>query len=179
MNTLLRVALVGSIALPCLTFAAPAANAERHVTLEMRKDNGPYKKAAYSFRVASQDPAVHKNYIDLLLNKCGQLHVSTVTGVETRVCDLGAGKLADAPKDAPADAKWFSESIKPEADHLYREEIKGQGQTMTAIFHVDAVTPDTVSLTWKTVVPMAGPALAPNRGAAGTQGQCGGEHTSS
>ena len=173
-----RFALLATlVALPCLALAAPADNAAaKQVTLEMRKESGPYKNAAYSFRLATQDAAVHKNYVDLLLNKCGNLHIKTVGGVESRITDLGAMKLADAPKEALADAKWNTESVKPEAGHVYLQEIKAEGQTMTVKFHVDEANADTVKLTWVTVTPLAGPAPGPGRGAAGTKGQCGGAH---
>ncbi|CAN5434447.1 hypothetical protein BH09PLA1_BH09PLA1_03550 [soil metagenome] len=159
-----------------LLLAAHRAEPEHHVTLEMRQDNGPYKHAAYNFREASGDTAVHRNYVDLLLNKCGMLHINPVTGQANRICDLGALTLKASPDAAPADAKWNTECIKPEQGHVYLEEIDGQGQTMTVKFVVDEVDDGTVKLTWQTVKPLVGPKPAPSRGVAGTMGQCGGAH---
>jgi hypothetical protein len=162
--------------LGAISFAAPPApNRERKVTLDMRTDNGPYKTSAYSFRKASADEAAHHNYVDLLLNKCGTLHVNMVTGQENRICDLGQSTLKDSPNAAPADAKWFVKHIKPEPDHVYLEEIKQFGQTMTVKFHVDEVKPDAVQLTWVTVEPLKGKDDG-RRGAAGLNVQCGGPH---
>jgi hypothetical protein len=155
--------------------AADAPPKGGKAVLEMRKDNGPYKNAAYSFRKATGNPAVHRNYVDLLLNKCGSVHVQMVNGQENRICDLGKTTLKDAPDAAPADAKWLTERFTPKAGHVYLEEVKQNGQTMTVKFIVDEVTADTVKLTWKTVKPLEGPDDA-KRGAAGTKGQCGGPH---
>jgi hypothetical protein len=152
-----------------------AAAEEGTVVLKMRKNNGPYQDSAYSFRRATADPAVHRNYVDLLLNKCGSLHVQMVNGQENRICDLGEVGLKDAPDAAPAHAKWLTDRITPRAGHTYLEEIKQNGQTMTVKFIVDEVTDDSVKLTWKTVKPLEGPDDA-RRGAAGTKGQCGGAH---
>jgi hypothetical protein len=153
--------------------AAPKAQT---VTLTTRADNGPYGQAAYSFRRATHDVAVHNNYVDVLLNRCGQLHVSPTAGYASRICDLGKSELAGAP-DAPpegAAAAWKTESIRPVAGHVYLLEIDESGQTMTVRFAVDEVTPKGVKLAWLTVKAVAGP--APNRGRAGTMGQCGGDH---
>jgi hypothetical protein len=165
------------------TFALNAAGAAdppevREVTLKIRKDNGPYGEAAYSFRQATHDVAVHRNYVDVLLNGCGHLHVRTVTGYESRICDLGKAALEDAP-DAPRDdAAWKTESLRPAAGHVYLLEVKDSGQTMTVKFAADEVTDKAVTLRWTTVTPLAGPAPDPNRGRAGTMGQCGGDHES-
>jgi hypothetical protein len=155
--------------------ADDASKKERRVTLEMRKDSGPYKKSAYSFRKATGDDAVHRNYVDLLLNRCGSVHVNMVSGQKNRVCDLGESKLKDAPSSAPTDAKWLDERFKPEAGHAYLQEIKHNDQTMTVKFVVEKVTDEKVELTWVTIKPLEGPEDA-RRGAAGTKGQCGGPH---
>ena len=151
---------------------------QQQVTLKRRADNGPYVEAAYSFRQATHDKAVHRNYVDLVLNGCGQLHVSPVNGVKSRITDLGTADLAKAPNNAPADAKWMAESIPPEEGHVYLLEIDATGQRMTVKFRVDEVANDAVKLTWVTVKPLEGPAPNPRRGAAGTMGQCGGKHGS-
>jgi hypothetical protein len=167
---------VALIAIVSLTVAWRGEPETKIVTLEMRTDNGPYKNSAYSFRQATRDAKVHRNYVDLLLNNCGMLHISTVSGNQNRIVDLGEAKLADAPDEAPADAKWMNKSIKPVAGHVYLEEINEDGQTMMVKFHVDEVTDRVVKFTWTTIKPLAGPAPDEHRGAAGTMGQCGGEH---
>ena len=155
--------------------AAAADNAARHASLKMRKDNGPYKDSAYSFRKATSDATVHRNYVDLVFNKCGFLHINPVSGEENRITDLGASALKDAPDAAPADARWLVSRFKPLAGHVYIEEIKQHGRTMTVKFLVDQATDDTVKLTWVTVKPLEGPDDS-KRGAAGQMGQCGGPH---
>src|SRR3954471_20476064 len=92
---------VALIAIVSLTVAWRGEPETKIVTLEMRTDNGPYKNSAYSFRQATRDTKVHCNYVDLLLNKCGMLHISTVSSNQNRIVDLGEAKLADAPDEAP------------------------------------------------------------------------------
>lgn len=157
--------------------AAPKEGAQE-ISLKTRKDNGAYGESAYSFRQASSDVAVHNNYVDLLLNGCGQLHVCPVTGSEGRIVDLGKARLADAPDAPPAGAHWKTESLRPAAGHVYLLEISESGQTMTVKFAAEAVSADGVKLAWTIVTPVAGAAPHPNRGRAGTMGQCGGEHES-
>jgi hypothetical protein len=172
----MKIALCCFAALVTLTGSVSAETAKGgKAVLEMRKDNGPYKNSAYSFRKATGDPAVHRNYVDLLLNKCGFVHAQMVSGQENRIFDLGKSSLKDAADAAPADAKWLTERFKPQAGHVYLEEIKQHEQTMTVKFIVDEVTADKVKLTWVTVKPLDGPDDA-RRGAAGTKGQCGGLH---
>ena len=181
---IVRIALVLALGFS-ITGRPDAARADdaggkkpQEVTLKRRADNGPYGEAAYSFRQATHDKAVHRNYVDLVLNGCGQLHVAPVNGAKTRVVDLGAAELKAAPDAAPADAKWMTRSVGPEAGHVYLIEIDENGQRMTVKFRVDEVTDDAVKLTWVTVKPLEGPAPNPRRGAAGTMGQCGGKHGS-
>ena len=181
---ILRVALVLTLGFlattqPDAAFAADdSARKGGEVTLKRRKDNGPYKEAAYSFRQATHDLAVHRNYVDLVLNGCGQLHVAPVNGAESKVTDLGPAELQKAPDEAPADAKWMTRSIRPEAGHVYLIDINENEQRMTVKFRVTEVTEDTLKLAWVTVKPLEGPAPNPRRGAAGTMGQCGGKHDS-
>jgi hypothetical protein len=179
-----RFALVLTLGLT-LGFAprpASAADGEkakpREVTLKVRQGNGPYGDAAYSFRQTTQDVAVHRNYVDLVLNGCGQLHVSPVNGSKSEICDLGAAELGNAADEAPVDAKWLAESISPQAGHVYLLQVDANEQHMTVKFRVNEVTADAVKLTWVTVKPLEGPAPNPRRGAAGTMGQCGGKHDS-
>lgn len=164
----------------CLAVTASTVGAEpaprpTEVTLKMRKDSGDYNKAAYSFRKQTSDAKIHRNYVDLVFDKCGSLHVTPVRGQENRICDLGETTLENAPDESPADATWRSESVAPQAGHVYLEEINQHGQTMTVKFIVDSVTDDTVKLRWVTVKPLEGQD-DPNRGAAGRKGQCGGKH---
>jgi hypothetical protein len=158
--------------------AGPGAEQVREVTLKVRKDNGPYREAAYSFRQATQDAAVHKNFVDLLFHRCGQLHVRTVSTSEHRICDLGAAELEKAPDAAAADAEWKTQSLQPVAGHVYLLEVEQDKQSMTVKFRVEEVTDAAVKLAWLTVKPLAGPAPEPGRGRAGTMGQCGGKHGS-
>lgn len=151
-----------------------AVDKPTQVTLKQRTGSG-YEGSGYSFRKATTDAAVHRNYVDLVLNNCGSLHVRPVNEQENRIVDLGQLALADAPSEAPADAKWLTEKVKPLAGHVYLEEIKQHGQTMTVKFIVDEVKGDTVKLTWTTVIAMEGPDDS-NRGAAGRMGHCGGAH---
>jgi hypothetical protein len=177
MSTLIRS--VATIVVVCcfteLIAAADDGKAEHHVTLDMRQDSGPYKNSAYSFRKATADPAVHRNYVDLLFNKCGSFHVNMVSGQQNRACDLGAITLKDSPDSAPPDAKWWGECFKPQAGHVYLEEISQHDQTMTVKFIIDEVATKSVKLTWVTVKPLQGPDDS-RRGAAGTMGQCGATH---
>ena len=137
-----RVALVLTLGLlatvrPDDAFAAEGeARKEAEVTLKRRKDNKAYGEAAYSFRQATHDLAVHRNYVDLVLNGCGQLHVAPVNGAQSKVTDLGAAELQKAPDEAPADAKWMGRSIRPEAGHVYLIDINENQQRMTVKFRV-------------------------------------------
>ena len=174
---------IGSIVV-CVLLAAVAASVAsaadekkpgpREVSLTKRKDNGPYGTSAYSFRFATQTG--HKNYVDLVFNGCGLLHISAVSGVKSRVTDLGEAKLDAAPNAAAADAKWLNDCFKPVQGHVYLQEIDHNGQQLTVKFRADEVADDAIKLTW---LPVAGqPREEPERGrgAAGTMGQCGGKH---
>ena len=147
------------------------------VTLTKRADNGAYGTSAYSFRLASQDFAVHHNYVDLVFNGCGQLHVNPVTGMSSRVTDLGAVAFPASAPVAPANATWRQRSVIPQTGHVYLQEIKDERQSFSVEFLVTEATADTVKLRWQPVDPAHQVLpLAPGKGAAGTAGQCGGRH---
>lgn len=160
---------------PLVLHAADPAGTE--VTLTKRADNGAYGSSAYSFRLSSQDFAVHRNYVDLVFNGCGLLHINPVNGMTSRVVDLGAVPFAPAPATPPADAAWHRNSITPQVNHVYFQDIKDQRQNFAVEYVVTEVGPDTIKLRWLPVDPdhKVLP-LAPGKGAAGTMGQCGGSH---
>lgn len=175
----MKVSRMARVGVAALTFVcvgqvvfADAAK-EQKVTLTQREGNGPYGNSAFSFRQATQDLKKHKNYVDVLLNNCGLLHINMYTSEKNRICDLGAMDLAKAPKEAPANATWMEDCIKPQAGHVYLEEIADDDQKMTVLFRVDQVGQNGVDLTWVTVKPMQGQPLPANHGAAGTHGSCG------
>jgi hypothetical protein len=149
-----------------------AAGEAATFTLTKRADSGAYGAAAFSFRTNSQDIEVHKNYVDLVYNGCGLLHTSPVNGQANRICDLGEGTLDGVPVEKAADAKWHTDSIRPKANHVYLEAISAQDQTMLVKFRVDEVAANKVKISWKTIMPLGGEPMAPNRGRAGTKGQC-------
>ena len=157
--------------------AEPAPPTE--VTLTKRSSNGPYGTSAYSFRLASQDQTVHHNYVDLVFNGCGQLHINPVGGMKSRITDLGTGSL-EAGGEPSATAKWYNRSIVPQAGHVYHQEIKDERQSFAVRFVVTEADADKLKLRWQPVdaahqvLP-----LAAGKGAAGTMGQCGGPHPES
>lgn len=177
MHRIIRVGFaLGLLALPALA-GRSAEPTPTGVTLTRRADNGAYGTSAYSFRLASQDEAVHHNYVDLVFNGCGQLHVNPVTGMSSRIVDLGAVSF-DSPVATPgADAAWHQRSITPQAGHVYYQEIKDERQSFAVEFLVTNATADTVKLRWEPVDPAHQVLpLPPGQGAAGTMGQCGGAH---
>ena len=160
---------------PLAVHAADPAGTE--VTLTKRVDNGTYGSSAYSFRLDSQNYAVHRNYVDLVFNGCGQLHINPVDGMASRVVDLGVVPFTPAAATPPPSAAWHHESITPQVNHVYFQDIKDERQHFAVEYVVTEVTPNTVKLRWlpldstHKVLP-----LAPGKGAAGTMGQCGGSH---
>ena len=147
--------------------------------LTKRANNGAYDTSAYSFRLASQDYAVHHNYVDLVFNGCGQLHINPVTGMNSRIADLGAISFPPTAPIAPpdGDAAWRQRSITPQVGHVYLQDIKDERQSFAVEFVVTDVSAGTVKLRWQAVDPTHRVLpLAPGKGAAGTAGQCGGPH---
>jgi len=157
------------VLLVALSLAADAAPQQTQVTLDKRKDNKAYGTSAYSFRKATSDQKIHRNYVDVVFNGTGSLHINPVNGEENQICDLGTVSLKDSPDDAPADAKWFKVCVKPEAGHVYLEQIKQNGQTMTVKFSVDEASGEKVKITWVTIKALEGEEDT-HRGAAGTMG---------
>ena len=178
MHTLARFGFILCLlALPA-SAGHTAEPAPTDVTLTKRTDNGAYGTSAYSFRLASQDYAVHRNYVDLVFNGCGQLHVNPVNGMSSRIVDLGAIPLDPPAATPPTDAAWHQRSITPQAGHVYYQEIKDERQSFAVEFLVTAASADTVKLRWESVDPSHKVLPLPSgKGAAGTMGQCGGMHS--
>ncbi|MEM8875927.1 MAG: hypothetical protein AAGD32_16895 [Planctomycetota bacterium] len=173
---MITLAALLTAVLATTALAIDEAGKSAQITLEKRVENGPYKNSAYSFRQETHDVAIHKNYVDLLLNRCGLIHISPVSGMSSRVTDLGEMPLAASPDVAPDNADWHTEWIEPVIGHVYLQQIEDGPQTMIVKYHIDEVHEDAVKLTWTVIQPFQGPERAPNAGAAGTKGQCGGPH---
>ncbi len=146
------------------------------VVLTRRQNNGPYQTSAYSFRKASHDLADHRNYVDLVFNGCGSLHINPAAGMESRVADLG--EHADLQVDLDPDEKtvWARQAYRPETGHVYWLEIQCAGQTMTVKYRINEIQRDEIKLTFSVVKPAEG--REHPGGMAGTMGQCGGAHGS-
>ena len=168
-------------ALCILAWSASAGHAAGPTSIEVsltrRVNNGAYSTSAYSFRLVSQDYTVHRNYVDLVFNGCGQFHINPVNGMSSRIVDLGAVPFGPSVAAPPADAAWHHRSITPQAGHVYYQEIKDERQSFAVEFLVTEVAADTVKLRWELVDPAHQVLpLPPGLGAAGTMGQCGGPH---
>ncbi len=179
MHALARGGLILAV-LYLFAFPGRAADlAPTEVRLTRRTDDGAYGTAAYSFRLATQDPTVHRNYVDLVFNVCGQLHINPVTGMSSRIVDLGAVPFdaAGPAPAAPGNTAWYLESFTPKAGHVYLQEIRDERQSFAVEFIVTEASADTVTLRWRPVDPTHQVLpLAPRKGAAGRMGQCGGSH---
>ena len=177
MNTIARFSFLLYALVLSASVGRTAEPTPTEVTLTKRADNGPYGTSAYSFRLASGDYAVHHNYVDLVFNGCGQLHINPVNGMSSRVVDLGAIPFVPSIAAPPSDAAWHQRSITPQAGHVYYQEIKDERQSFAVEFLVTEASADTVKLRWEPVdsthqvLP-----LPAGKGAAGTMGQCGGPH---
>ncbi len=177
MNTFTRMGVALCIVVLPAFVGHTAEPIPTEVTLTKRADNGAYGTSAYSFRLASQNYAVHHNYVDLVFNGCGQLHINPVNGMSSRIVDLGAIPFGPSVVTPPADAAWHQESITPQAGHVYYQEIKDQRQSFAVEFLITNATADTVKLRWEPADPAHQVLpLAPGKGAGGTMGQCGGSH---
>jgi hypothetical protein len=137
------------------------------VSLSRRADNGPYGKSAYSFRLASQEPSQHRNYVDLVYSGCGQLHVSPHGGLKNRITKVAAKKLRDV-KTTP-DGSWQTYCIEPEKGAVYVLDIDDGSARQKVKFLITDVSDQEVKLEW---------ALhrEPPGAEAGTMGECGGPH---
>lgn len=179
MHTHARVGFTLCALIVSLSLARASDPAPTEVTLTKRANNGAYGTSAYSFRLASQDYAAHRNYVDLVFNGCGQLHINPVTGMGSRIADLSKIPFASTAPTAPpdGDSAWRQRSITPQAGHVYLQDIKDERQSFTVEFIVTEVSANTVKLRWQAVDPTHQLLpLAPDKGAAGTAGQCGGPH---
>jgi hypothetical protein len=119
------------------------------VALTRRVDNGAYGTSAYSFRLASQDLAVHHNNVDLVFNGAGRLYINPNGGMKSRIVDLGAISFASAMATPPADAVWQHDFIHPQAGHVYYQEVRDEFQNFAVLFLVTKAAPDMVTLRWK------------------------------
>jgi hypothetical protein len=137
------------------------------VTLTRRVKKDDYETSAYSFRYASQDAAVHKNYVDLGLSNCGRLHVNFHGGQENRIARVAAKKLADVqwPEEG-----WQKNCVNPEKDAVYVMDVNDGAARSRVKFRIVEVKPDKVTIEWAPCDELAGKAKA------GTSGLCGGEH---
>jgi hypothetical protein len=141
------------------------------VVLTKRVDNGAYGTSAYSFRLASQDVAVHCNFVDLVFDRSGQIFINPTGGMKSRIVDLGTVTFGSPVATPPANPAWQHNSIIPQAGHVYYQEINDGRQSFAVEFLVTEATPDTVKLRWKPVNPAHKILpLAPGAGMAGTMG---------
>ncbi len=177
MSTFARLTLALCVLMLPVSAGRTAEPTPTEVTLTKRADNKAYGASAYSFRLASQDYAVHRNYVDLVFSGCGQLHINPVVGMNSRIVDLGAVPFGKSPSAPPADAAWHQESITPQAGHVYYQEVKDERQNFVVRFLVTDVSAGTVKLRWELVDSAHEVLPLPlGKGAAGTMGQCGGTH---
>ena len=146
------------------------------LVLTRRTNNGPYGTSAFSFRKSSHELDEHRNYVDLVYNGCGMLHFNPVGGMASRVADLGEQDELDVKFDPDQKRVWARDSYLPEQGHVYRQEIKCNGQTMVVAYRVQDVAHDEIKLRWKVVEEVTGRERAAGMG--GTMGQCGGRHSS-
>ncbi|MEO1998253.1 MAG: hypothetical protein ABGZ17_23665 [Planctomycetaceae bacterium] len=142
--------------------------------LTVRKDNGAYGTAAYSFRFATQHLRVHRNQVDLVYNRCGQLHVNAHGGMRSRITDLGQVDFNDQHK--PPQQGWSQHSMRPTKGHVYLQEINdGQQRTYVKFLISDMQRTGTIKVKWSPLA-LRGKLPEFRRGGAGTMGQCGGPH---
>lgn len=114
---------------------------------------GDYAAASYSFRYASQDPAVTRNDVDVLYER-DFFQVNMVTDDRSSIVDLGVVALRDVPsrvdpREYPV-GKWGEhDDIDAQIDHTYFvQSVDGSGRHVVA-FQVMRLEPGRrVSLTW-------------------------------
>ena len=153
---------------------AVLADPRRSLKLTVRKDNDAYETSAYSFTNASQDVAEHHNYVQLVYNTCGSLHINPFGGSKNRIADLGAVDFATVK--VPEEG-WKEQCVRPREGHVYVLEIgaldKQPGKDYVKFIVTSIGDDGELSIEW---VPM-GEELRPlgaNSGANGTMGACGG-----
>ncbi len=146
------------------------------IVLTRRADSGAYGTSAFSFTSETQQLDKHRNYVDLVFNQCGHLHVNPVIGMESRVADLGEQEDLDVEGPRGDGRVWATKSFPPQQGHVYWQEIKTNGLTMTVKFRVNEISRDEIKIDWEVVEPLEGTPLATGTGVAGTLGSCAGEH---
>jgi hypothetical protein len=152
---------------------------ERVVVLSRRKDPHAYGRSGFSFRYATQDAEACKNVVDVVLDRCGLLHLAPYGGTQCHVADAGEKALQDVV-ELPREGWRKRSALRPVAGHVYVLEIcvkSGEAsESYTYKFRVEAVTGTTMELRW---APVGGPKEAPSlegHGAAGASGICAGPH---
>jgi hypothetical protein len=145
------------------------------VILTKRIGNGAYGTSAYSFRLTSQDLAIHQNNVDLVFDGNGQIYINPTGGMNSRVLDLGTVPLEPSIACPSTNADWQSCCFTPCANHVYYQEVRDERQSFAVEFLVIETAPDMVKLRWKPVDPAHRVLpLAPGTGMAGTMGAAGG-----
>ena len=142
--------------------------------LTVRKDNGAYRTSAYSFRFATQHLRVHRNQVDLVYNRCGQLHINAHGGMRSRITDLGQVDFNGQHK--PPQRGWSQYSMRPTKGHVYLQEINdGQQRAYVKFLITDMQRTGTIKIKWSPLA-LRGKMPEFRSGGAGTMGQCGGPH---
>ncbi|HKB15108.1 MAG TPA: hypothetical protein VKF62_03535 [Planctomycetota bacterium] len=129
----------------------PAAALQKKTKVVLQKRTGDdYGNAGYSFLFSSRDPAVHRNYVDLLLNSCGLLHFNPYTSCRNRVASLGKVEFAGVKK-LPTEG-WLKTSVRPVEGSVYVFEGGISIPEITAKyavkFVVTEVKVDSVTIEW-------------------------------
>ena len=96
--------------------------------------------------------------------------------MSSRVADLGEQEDLAVELDPKEKRVWALQAYLPEEGHVYWQEVKCDGQTMTVKYRIQDIERDEIKIQWAVVNELAGP--VPSRGMAGTMGQCGGQHRS-
>jgi hypothetical protein len=155
----------------------PAAAPQKRTKVVLEKRSGDtYGNAGYSFLFASRDPAVHRNYVDLLFNSCGLLHFNTYSGTKNRVASLGNVDFAKVKK-VPTEG-WLKNSVRPVQGSVYVFEGGLAIPEITANYAVKFVLTevkiDSVSIEWAPLGDMPKPPSEKTRTAGvGPMGKCG------
>jgi hypothetical protein len=134
-------------------------------TLTKRVDNGPYKTSAYSFRYASQEIAMHRNYVDLVFDACGCVHTGVHGGSKSKIARAEGKTLRDV---TALPQKGWQDCILPEKGATYVLAIDDAETKLQVKLLITDVSDKQVKLEWAQLPPQAGEA--------GTKGQCAGPH---
>jgi hypothetical protein len=149
-------------------------NKSTEFELTIREGNSAYGTAAYSFRFSTQNVLKHRNLVDLVYNRCGQLHVNAHGGMRSRIADLGEVDFDEVHK-APLKG-WNVHCIQPKKGHVYIQEVNdGQHKAHVKFLVADVGDDGTLKLKWS---PVESEQEFPQfrLGSAGIMGQCGGYH---